>query len=122
MIKTYEGLLSLHSYGEADDILFLSSERDPLCEVFEDSLARKLVTIRYWITDTQATKEQAQESFIRKLYGETYCKFGARYSELTGYLWTDEKCQIGGHDLIKELKSYIGKWLILEVNIHEEKS
>ena len=38
-----------------------------------------------------------------------------RYSEETGYLWTDEKLEIGGHDILKELYSYIGKYLYLEI-------
>ncbi|MNJ80064.1 hypothetical protein D3C77_783070 [compost metagenome] len=44
--------------------------------------------------------------------------YGARYSELTGYLWTDEYLKVGGHDIIEELRSYVGKWLILEIEVH----
>ena len=115
---TYSGLLSKHSWGEADDILFLSSQSDPLAEQLQSDIACKQVTARYWITDKQATKEQAQEDFVRQLVGAADCDFGSRYSEMTGYLWTDEACKIGGHDLIAELRSHVGKWLILEVEVH----
>jgi hypothetical protein len=41
-----------------------------------------------------------------------------RYSETTGYLWTDEKLQVGGHDLIEELSGSAGKFLIFEADVH----
>lgn len=115
---TYRGLLSKHSWGEADDILFLSSMSDPLAEQLQSDIVRKQVTARYWITDKEATKEQAQEHFVRQLVGAADCDFGSCYSEITGYLWTDEECKIGGHDVIAELRSHVGKWLILEIDVH----
>jgi len=113
-MKTYEGLLYLHSHGEACDILFLSSCSEPLAEELE-WISGKNVTIRYWITEQKCTKEEAQEDFVRQIMGSADCLFGARYSEITGYLWTDEDLNVGGHDVIAELKSFIGQWLILEI-------
>lgn len=115
---TYQGLLSLHSWGEADDILFVSTLRDPLGEHLQTDIRRKQVTARYWITDREVTKEQAQEGFIREVIGVVQCDFGSHYSEYTGYLWTDEECKVGGHDLMQELRSHVGKWLILEIDVH----
>lgn len=117
--KTYKGLLCLHSWGEADDILFLSSLAGPMAEVLEDEIAGKTVTVRYWITNKETTKEEAQEAFIGELLGRLDAECRSRYSEITGYLWTDEEINIGGHDLLAELQSYVGKWLILEVDIHD---
>lgn len=120
-VLTYQGLLSLHSYGEADEILFLSSEREPLAEVLDDTIGGKQVTARYWITDTPCTKEEADEDAAERVMGKAATRFGSRYSEMTGYLWTDEEVKIGGHDLIGELKDSAGKWLILEIEIHGNK-
>jgi len=118
--KTYQGLLSLHDWGDAYDILFLSSLESPLGEVLQDDIAKKEVTVRYWITDKEATKEEAIKSLLATLSGVADCDFGSKYSEITGYLWTDEECNIGGHDLLGELHSYVGKWLILEIDIHQK--
>lgn len=115
--NTYEGLLSLHSWGEADDILFLSSLRDPLAEEL-DWMEGKNVTVRYWITDQQCTREEASEAAMMTVMGLADVRLESRYSELTGYLWTDEDLEIGGHDLLSELQSSVGKWLILEVEQH----
>ena len=50
---------------------------------------------------------------------DAHARFGACYSEYTGYLWTDEEVLIGGHDLIEELRGCEGKWLLLEIVVHE---
>jgi hypothetical protein len=113
-MRTYTGLLSLHQYGDAYDILFLSTVKEPLADELQ-WMVRKKVTVRYWVTDKQITKDEAQEEFLKTLLGLASGKFGSRYSEITGYLWTDEELNVGGHDLISELKSNIGKWLILEI-------
>lgn len=114
---TYQGLLSFRSYGEADDILFLSSLEDPLAEELEWMHGTQ-VTVRYWLTDQQCTREEARESAVLTAMGAADVDFGARYSEITGYLWTDEELKVGGHDLMAELRSNVGKWLILEVTEH----
>lgn len=112
--KKYEGLLSTHTWGEAHDILFLSSVEEPLAEELS-WMNGKMVTVRYWITDKQATQAKAQECHLKSLYGKADVGFGSVYSEYTGYLWTDENLKVGGHDLIKELNNAVGKWLILVV-------
>ena len=117
--KIYQGLLSAQPYGDAEDILFLSGIEDPLCERLHEEISGKNVTARYWVTEKEATKDQASASFLTEIMGVVDSEFGARYSEITGYLWTDEELRIGGHDLIVELSSYIGKWVILEIDIHE---
>lgn len=117
---TYSGLLSFHSYGEADDILFLSSESDPFVDVLEDAISGKVVNVRYWITDKPVSKDEAQEEFMRQAMGDTIVRFGANYSEITGYLYTDEDLWIGGHDLAEELRSNVGKWLILEIDVQAD--
>lgn len=114
--KTYSGLLSNHRYGSEDEILlFLSSIHEPLCEELLWMNGKK-VSVRYWITDTQVSKEDAQNDHANQVMGIAKAKFGARYSEMTGYLWTDEELNVGGHDLIDELDSATGQWLILEVD------
>ena len=115
---TYKGLLSEQSVGDADDLLFLSSQSDPLGEILQEDIEGKQVTVRYWVTDKEATKEEAVKGFLDTLIGVADCNFGSCYSEITGYLWTDEECNIGGHDLLAELHSYVGKWLILEIDVH----
>lgn len=117
-ILTFSGLLCLHEGVEGEDILYLSSLRGPLAKELGLLIRRKNVTARYWITDKQCTKDEAVESTVAVLAGNASCDFGAHYSELTGYLWTDEYVRIGGHDLIAELRSHAGKWVLLEIEVN----
>ena len=111
------GKLVQREYGEDSDVLFIEGREYPLSRELED-ITKKKVTCRYWITDQQTTRDDAQERFLRTLMGEADVQYEPRYSEITGYLWTDEDLNIGGHDLLAELCSSVGKWLILEIDVH----
>lgn len=120
--KTYAG--KLYDGGKGIFALSLKDSVDPdqefesLVELLQDEISGKLVTVRYWITDQKTTKEEAQEEFLKTLFGVLDARFSAHYSEATGFLWADEELNVGGHDLFAELESHMGKWLILEIDIH----
>lgn len=40
------------------------------------------------------------------------------YSEITGYLWTNEDLIVGGHDLIAELRTYQGQFAVIEITYY----
>jgi hypothetical protein len=44
--KTYHGQLYLHGYGEANDILYLSTLDNPLADQLETDLEGKMVNLR----------------------------------------------------------------------------
>ena len=117
--KTYTGMLNLRDPGEAMDILYVSSIDRPLAEVLADEISGRTVSVRYWVTDKEVSKDAAAECFIGRLMGQADCEFMSWYSEVTGYLWTDENIKIGGHDLLAELQSYVGRYLILEVDLYD---
>ena len=114
--KIYKGLLSLRTWGDAEDILYLSTLKDPLVEELK-WMARKRVSVRYWITDKPCSINEASVAAMMTAMGDADVNLQSFYSEITGYLWTDEDLVVGGHDLLEELKSSAGKWLILEVRV-----
>ncbi len=113
-----QGWLSEHTYGEAEDILFVSSVKEPLADYLENKITRKNVSVSYYVTDKQCSWEEAQTEFIKKLFGAVYCVFASHYSEITGYLWTDEWCKVGGHDIIDEFRSHVGSYLLLKIEVN----
>jgi hypothetical protein len=115
--KIYEGLLCLHNYGEASNVLFLSSLSDPIAEELY-WIHNKKVTARYWISDKPCTREEVIDATILTVMGIVKVDFGSHYGEDSDYLWTDEELKIGRHDLLSELKSHVGKWLILDLEVH----
>lgn len=125
--KIISGLLIHTSSGEANDLLGVlptSGDDAYRAVVFAEhandiiSYGRKNITVRYYISDTQASIADLSDDLAKVLMGLGQSKFGAHYSEITGYLWTDEDLVVGGHDIVAELKSSIGKWLVMEINIH----
>lgn len=85
----------------------------PIAETLEE-LYGKQVTLRYWISDTLMSREELAENNMLVYSGALYANYGAAYSECTGYLWTDDKLNVGGHDLRNELEGDLGKYLYLE--------
>lgn len=121
--RTFTGWIETRENGEGDDVLFVSAIRGndgepPFSETL-DFMNRKSVTVRYWVANEECSVEQASEHFIGTLMGQADVSYCVRYSEITGYLWTDDDLKIGGHDLIRELSGYEGRYLILQVEIHD---
>jgi len=75
----------------------------------------RYLSVRYFIADAERSREELDESLVRQIIGAGEAEFHHRYSEITGYLWTDEEIRVGGHDLLDELTGCIGKFLHLEI-------
>ena len=123
-VKSLRGLLVLMPDGEADDILGLVSENkwraEPFARSFEGIIGsgRKQVSVRYFLTDEARSVEQLNDALAHIAEGFGEAEYNHRYSEITGYLWTDEEAVVGGHDLVKELRGSLGKHLYMEVTVH----
>lgn len=119
---TLTGWISTQDRGESDGVLVVAESdpygAEPFAEMLEFMHYRN-VTVRYWIANERCTIEEAQEDFIGTLMGRAESRFCARYSDITGYLWTDEDLKVGGHDLVNELKSSEGRYLIFQVEVHK---
>ena len=125
----YRGTLALHYHGEAEDILFLDGDLDgryeyePLAETIGDDLELhgRYASVRYWTADAPMGDDEIAEGAIRAMLGgEADACYSARYSDVTGYLWTDEDIMVGGHDLLEELKSQAGRYCLLEIGYAKE--
>ena len=118
-LHTFSGWLSIHE-SEYHDWLYLGKHK--LAEQLEDLFyGGRTVTVRFWITKTEVSKDEAMMDYITTvLGGQTSSKVGAHYSEYSGYLWTDEQLWVGGHDLIGTLREYIGHYCIVEIELHQK--
>lgn len=111
------GKLCYTSNGEENDLLGILKE-DHHVSIIASELSyiyRKFVTVRYVISDVEIPEDQITEAIVCHITGAQKFDYGMEYSELTGYLWTNESLQVGGHNLLAELKSNVGKYLHLEV-------
>lgn len=120
------GLLGLQSYEEVmlfNGSTYKSTQSNiALVKELNEILYRKQVTVRYMVSEDPITNANDllnlySEGFVTH-QGAGSCSFSHAYSELTGYLWTDESLEVGGHDLLKELDINVNKYLHLEVEVH----
>lgn len=88
-----------------------SGEETNIYDLVSDALGCKSAkTFSYHITDKIVPLGELEENMTRLSLGEDIdIGYYHHYSDLTGYLWTDENFVIGGHDLRQELASSIGK-------------
>lgn len=107
------GMLSLRDSGESMDILFCGDII--VAEWADENLQGKQITLHWWIADREEPDDLIKREALEQAIGKADIEWGARYSEVTGYLWTDEEFKVGGHDMIARLKSEVGSHLLLEV-------
>lgn len=87
----------------------------PLCHHLESKLEKIKrecwkdeipATIRYHISSEKKSFEELNENIIRKVCGaDLKIDYHHVYSDLTGYLWTDENFIVNGHDIMAEIYS-----------------
>ena len=120
--ETYQGEIRHYSNGEEDEIISLSALDDPLAQEIEEDMDAhgKYLTVRYYISEQELSEERLLEEYLKTIFGIGKVEYHVAYSEITGYLWTDEELQVGGHDLLEELQSHVGKWLHLQIDYSRE--
>lgn len=130
--KMFRGWITLRADDEARNILFVGGTKESWFDKEMDGPLAKSVewlmrihgdflTVRYWISDKDQPLEEIKAEFLQEVMGVASADYGHRYSEITGYLWTDEELKVGGHDLIEELKTFKGKFLHLEITFEKDK-
>ncbi|WP_068059300.1 hypothetical protein [Nocardia xishanensis] len=114
--QIYRGRIHEAPCGEHDDALFLADIDVPLAERIEDGLDQwgRFATVRYWITDTERCAEELTDNLAKIAVGAIDADYTHCYSEYTGYLWTDEELNVGGHDLLDELRTHLGRFAHIE--------
>nr|WP_298659067.1 hypothetical protein [uncultured Flavobacterium sp.] len=113
----YKGTIIESDSGENCDALFIGGGM-PIAEILQHEINGKEVSVRYWISDKEKTKEELQENFLKNLFGAVDAEYRDAYSDYTGYLWTNENLEIGGHDLLGELRGNLGKFIWLEIDVY----
>jgi hypothetical protein len=129
-IKTFEiaGRLGMVDSAEASVLGVNDESRGQivLAEVLQEGLdeAYALVASRrdlvcqasYYITNRVIAWETLEVDRIRMVMGDPTAYFRHVYSDLTGYLWTEEQFIVNGHDIIGEIYEKAGggngfKWV-----------
>ena len=81
------------------------------------------VSVSYFITDKECSKEEAMTGFLNKLEGVIESGNHAEeyyYSEYTNGFDYTTTLTVGGHSLYDELRKKVGRFCILTVEVLEE--
>jgi hypothetical protein len=121
--QVYRGIITASAIDEeGEDLLGLFPEDAGPIIVLTKEIASSLcygsfLSVGYYVADKPCAKDAAIRALFVPITSDADDKieFSHAYSEYTGYLWTTEELVVGGHDLINELKSYVGKFLHLEI-------
>lgn len=94
----------------------------PFTKVMEDKCGwrNKYASIQMLTGDTPIDIDYIDETKIVSMMGEVESEYYHSYSDYTGYLWTDEKFTCGGHDIRKILKSHMGEYIHIEIELYEK--
>jgi hypothetical protein len=76
---------------------------------------REQVYCAYAIDDAPITLDRMRDLAILSAEGLADADLSATYSEITGFLWVNERGTIGGHDLIDVIETQEGKYAAILV-------
>lgn len=95
----------------------------PFSKEMEDRIdwCGSYASVRFVTCDAPIDPTKIEENLIKSYYGNVEQQYYHRYSDYTGYLWTEEEFVIGGHDLIKILTNNIGKYIHMEIELYKKK-
>ena len=94
----------------------------PFTKAMEDKCGwrNKYASIQMLTGDTPIDINHIDETKIISMMGEVESEYYHCYSDYTGYLWTDEEFKCGGHDIPKILRSHMGEYIHMEIELYEE--
>ena len=92
----------------------------PMTKEMEDRhcWVQRYASIQMLTGDTPIDIDHIDETKIVSMMGFTESKYYHRYSDYTGYLWTEEGFKCGGHDIPKILNSHIGEYIHMEIELY----
>ena len=85
------------------------------------STTYKYASIQILTGDTPIDMDHIDETKIVSMEGYVNSHYYHRYSDYTGYLWTEEGFKCGGHDIPKILESHMGEYIHMEIGLYERK-
>ena len=122
MKKIYKGWLRKNKW-KGTLALEYNNNKLELIEEIQDNIRQygNYLSVRYYIANEEVSIENIKKQWLMKIMGLSQCDYiDISGSEWTGYMWTDEKLNVGGHNLLQELYSFINSYLILEIDYSEE--
>lgn len=117
-IKSYQKIKKLN--GETIDQVV---SEFPFSKCMEDKIGwcESYASIQMLTGTTPIDLDHIDETKIISMEGIVEHDYYHRYSDYTGYLWTDENFICGGHDLLEILSSHLGEYIYMEIELYKKR-
>ena len=111
------GKLCWCSNGDGEyDIIGFEDDGGRISELLEE-FSGKQVWCNYAFSTEPLTPELVLQAAIDTAEGEVDARYSVAWSEITGYLWTNNDGNIGGHDMIAIFEQHVGEYAALIVEV-----
>lgn len=111
---------TMDDYSQPEALFLSDNKLLPLCERVKKDIGNRAITCSYYITENEMSFQEAKENIVLAIYGLLDVYHMAEFSETSGWLYCNERLEIGGHDLVKELLSHEGKYVHLCFYLNEK--
>lgn len=91
----------------------LTKEMEDRCDWLDSYASIQMLT-----GNTPIDVDHIDETKIVSMMGLIESEYYHRYSDYTGYLWTEEGFKCGGHDIPKILYSHMGEYIHMEIELY----
>ena len=115
-ILLLEGKIREKENGDHADALYIGA--DIIAEAISDNFQshRAPVFCCWAISERPITPYDLLGIAVEQANGDVDAIYYHRYSEITGYLWTEQDAIIGGHNLVEIFGNHIKRYAILVVS------
>ena len=105
-------------------IIKTESDGFPLTKKMEDKLGwgKYCASVRMVTGSTPIDPTKVEETIIECFEGDAKGEYYHRYSDYTGYLWTEENFIVGGHDIPNILRSHMDEYIHMEIELYKQKT
>ena len=105
------------------EVIVTETDGFPLSKEMEERLNWRdnYASVRMVTGSTPIDPTKVEETIIECFYGDIEGHYYHRYSDYTGYLWTEEAFKVGGHDIPNILHSHMGEYIHMEIELYREK-
>ena len=95
----------------------------PLTKEMEDKCdwLTSYASIQMLTGDTPIDMDHIDETKIVSMMGMVESHYYHRYSDYTGYLWTEEGFKCGGHNIPQILCNHEGEYIHMEIELYDKK-
>lgn len=78
-------------------------------------------SLSYALSDSPIDPHFVAESAILSYYGLIDKEYAVSWSDTSGYLWTEERFNVGGHSILDILKDNLGRYIHMEMSLYRKR-